>query len=211
METVNIKINGKEYKAQKGATILKAAGENGIYIPTLCYAPIFKPQANCRICLVEIKNCRDLRTACSTKVEEGMEIFTDTEKVQKARKTNLKLLYTDHIGKCPACIRFKNCDLLKLVSKYQAAGIDFKGDERKIPIDDSGVVIFDLNKCIKCRRCIMACKTYGSDVLTLKGKGFNAKISTKNGKNLKNSGCIGCKQCAEVCPVGAIYPALTSD
>ncbi len=202
---ISFKINDKSNKIKKGTTILKAAGENNIYIPTLCYVPIFTPSASCRICLVEVKGCRDLNTACSTKIEEGMEIFTDTEKVNKARKTNLKLLYNDHIGKCSTCVRFKNCELLRLVTKYKAAGPEFKGKQRKIPIDDSGAVIFDLNKCIKCRRCIMACKTYGSDVLTLKDKGFDTKIVTKNGKVLKDSGCISCKQCAEVCPVGAIY------
>lgn len=204
---ISLKINGKIYKSQKNKTILQVCGENGIYIPTLCYAPIFPPQSNCRICLVEVKNRRSLLTACSVFAEEGMGVYTDTEKVENARTTNLKLLFSDHIGKCPSCVRFDNCELLKLVIKYHGSGLEFKGKERKIPIDKSGVVTFDLNKCIKCRRCIHACKTYGSDVLALSGKGFHTRISTKNGKKIKDSGCIGCKKCAEVCPVGSIYIA----
>lgn len=201
---IKFKINNKEYRTKVGISILKACGENGVYIPTLCYAPIFPLSASCRICLVEVKGCQGLLTACSTQVAEGMEIFTETEKIKKARKTNLKLLYQNHIGKCPKCPRFLSCELKKLVTKYKASG-DLKGERLNIPVDDSGAVVFDLNKCIKCRRCIWACKVYGSDVLTVKGKGFNCKISTKNGKKLKDSGCISCKQCAKVCPVGAIF------
>jgi len=202
---VNIKIDGQRNRAKKGETILRIAGENNIYIPILCYAPIFPAQANCRLCLVEIKNQRGLKTACSTKVEEGMEILTETDNIKKTRNTNLKLLFVNHIGKCPTCIRKDRCELKNLTIKYKVYISDFKGKQLDIPVDDSGVVVFDLNKCIKCRRCIFACKTYGSDVLTLKNKGFNTVIATKNGKKLKDSGCIGCKQCAEVCPVGAIY------
>lgn len=202
---VTFKINNKEYKTHKGTTILKACGENSIYIPTLCYVPIFLASGSCRICLVEIKGLRGLHTACSVKVEEGMEIFTETKKVKQARKANLKLLYANHLGKCHSCSCFKGCELLKLVSKYNAGSSGFRGERVEIPVDDSGVVVFDLNKCIKCRRCIWACKVFGSDVLTLQGKGFYTRIKTKNGKKLKDSGCIGCKQCAAVCPVGAIY------
>lgn len=205
LKIINIKVNGKSFKTKDGATILKALGENGFYVPTLCYAPIFSPSSSCRICLVEIKGECQLKTACSTKVCEGMEILTETKRVEKARQTNLKLLYQDHIGKCPTCVRFKNCELLKLVSKYKAGAPDFNGKERKIPIDDSGAVVFDMSKCIKCRRCIEACKKYGSDVLEIKNRGFYSIVGTKNGKNLKNSGCISCLQCAQVCPVGAIY------
>jgi epoxide hydrolase-like predicted phosphatase len=202
---ISFKVNGKSYKCLPGTSILKALGENGIFVPTLCYSPIFPPKANCRLCLVEIKGIKKLATACSTEIKNGMEVFTDTDAVQKSRKTNLKLLYQDHIGKCPTCIRLKNCELLKLVSKYQAGSPDFKTSERKFKKDTSGVVVFDFEKCIKCGRCIEACKKFGSDVLEIKGKGFMSVIGTKNGKNLKNSGCISCKQCAQVCPVGAIY------
>lgn len=203
-EMIFFKINNRNYKAVKGTSILKACGENGIYVPTLCYAPIFPPSSSCRICLIEIKGQKGLKTACSIDIENGMEILTETEAVKRARKANLKLLYASHIGKCPTCIRVKDCELLKLVTKYQAVE-NYDGKKPKIPIDDSGVIVFDLNKCIKCRRCIWACKTYGSDVLTIRGKGFDTKIETKNKKNIKNSGCISCKQCAEICPVGAIY------
>lgn len=202
---VNFKINGKDAKCEVGTSILKALGENNIYVPTLCYAPIFPPSSSCRVCLVEVKGSRNLLTACSNEVKEGMEIFTDTKRVEEVRQTNLKLLYQDHIGKCPTCVRLKNCELLRMVSKYKAGAPDFKGVERKIPIDKSGVVIFDMSKCIKCGRCIEACKKFGSDVLEMKKRGFNMVAGTKNGKNLKNSGCISCKQCASVCPVGAIY------
>jgi len=208
-KTLTFKVNRETFKAIAGSTILKALGENNIYVPTLCYAPIFPPKANCRLCLVEVKNNKNLITACSTLVQDGMEIFTETQKVKKARLTNLKLLYQDHIGKCPTCVRLKNCELLRLVSKYKAGSADFKGEERKFKIDTSGAVVFDMNKCIKCRRCIEACKKYGSDVLEIKGRAFGSVVGTKNGKNLKNSGCISCLQCAQVCPVGAIYEKIS--
>lgn len=202
---ITFKVNNKGYACLPGTSVLKALGENGIYIPTLCYSPLFPPKANCRLCLVEIKGQNKLATACSNEVKDGMNIFTDTLSVQKARQTNLKLLYQDHIGKCPTCIRLKNCELLRLVSKYQAGSPDFKTSERKFKKDTSGAVVFDFEKCIKCGRCINACKKFGSDVLEFKKKGFETIIGTKNGKKLKDSGCISCKQCAQVCPVGAIY------
>ncbi|NTU69758.1 HAD-IA family hydrolase [bacterium] len=202
---VSFKVNNKKYFCLPGTTILKALGENNIYVHTLCYSPIFPPKANCRLCLVEVKGQKKLVTACSTEVKEGMDILVDSSAVVKSRKTNLKLLYQDHIGKCPTCIRLKNCELLKLVGKYQAGTADFKGKQRVFKKDTSGVVVFDFEKCIKCRRCIEACKKYGSDVLEIKDEGFNSIVGTKNGKLLKSSGCISCKQCAQVCPVGAIY------
>ena len=124
METVNVKINGKEYAVPKSATVLEAARYAGIEIPTLCYLKDINEIGACRLCLVEVsEGGRPFRmvTACVYPVTEGMEVLTNTEKVQKARKTTLELILSTHEKKCLSCARSTNCELQKLCLDY---GVD---------------------------------------------------------------------------------------
>ena len=159
METVHIKINNVPYEVAAGSTILEAAHSVGIEIPTLCYLKEINEIGACRICVVEVKGARSLVTACVYPVNEGMEIVTNSEKVQASRKTNLELLLSTHDQNCLSCVRSTDCELQKLCRDYGVNGMRFIGSRERYAIDDSAPhMVRDDNKCILCRRCVAACK-----------------------------------------------------
>ena len=121
METMNLKINGREYAVPKGSTVLEAARYAGVEIPTLCYLKEINEIGACRLCLVEVTGARGMVAACVYPANEGMEIFTNTEKVRQARKNNLELVLSAHNKKCLSCVRSTNCELQKLCNEY---GVD---------------------------------------------------------------------------------------
>jgi len=198
-ELVTIKINDQEVAAPQSWTILKAAGRAGIRIPTLCYCPEFEPPAVCRICSVEIKG-RGVVPACAYYVAEGLEVLTDSPLIQQLRKVNLGLLYAHgHFGQCGTCPKRENCQLLNLVLEYQAVQIGLETKKPPLSLKKEFDLVFDPSKCIKCRLCVAVCQKYGSGVIQVQGWGENLKIIPPQ------KGCIGCRQCAWYCPVGAIY------
>ncbi|MDP2736823.1 MAG: 2Fe-2S iron-sulfur cluster-binding protein, partial [bacterium] len=119
MKTFKIKINGQSIISNENKTIMQAAHDFGIELPNLCWHPDFCVKANCRICVVEITGRKDLVTACSTKVEDGMEIRTDSDRVKRSRNLNIELIFAEHIEKCPTCVWRVNCKLLELADKYK--------------------------------------------------------------------------------------------
>ncbi len=208
MDTVNIKINGSEYTVPKNSTVLEAARLANINIPTLCYLKDINAIGACRLCLVEVKGSRGMVTACVYPVNEGMEIFTNTPAVMKARKTNLELVLSNHNKKCLSCIRSTTCELQKLCNEY---GVDEKRFEtvieRDLPKDESSVsIIRDNSKCILCRRCVAACKTLqGIGVIGPNDRGYDTHIGTAFDTDLANTSCVNCGQCIVACPVGALH------
>ena len=206
MDMVNIKINGVDLQVPQNYTILQAAREAGINIPTLCYLKDINEIGACRMCLVEVKGARSLVTACVYPVNEGMEVFTNTEKVRKARKTVLELTLSNHDKKCLTCTRNQNCELQKMCDDLGVTGIQFEGEITAHAIDDvSASIVRDNNKCVLCRRCIAACKkiqTVGAiDALN---RGFTTKIGSTFEMSLAATDCVNCGQCIAVCPVGAL-------
>ena len=205
MKKVKIKIDNKEITCSPDKTIMRVARENGIEIPGLCSHPDFPPKANCRICVVEIKGIKKLMTSCSTKVQDGMEIQTNTERVKKVRNLNIELIFAEHIEKCPYCIWNVNCELLKLADKYDIKIKRFKDrkKERKI-IKFANAVEIDGSQCIDCRNCIDACSILQNiNYLKLKGKGANQEVVENKKIGDKKIDCIYCGQCTVHCPVGA--------
>ena len=215
METVNIKINGVQYAVAKGSTVLEAARAAKIEIPTLCYLKDINEIGACRLCLVEVsEGGRPFRlvTACVYPVTEGMEILTNTPKINKSRKTNLELVLSNHDRKCLSCVRSTTCELQKLCNEYGVDETYFSGTKNKYEIDDKSPIIRDNNKCILCRRCVAACKhVQAIGVIGANDRGFDTQIASAFGMPLNETSCINCGQCVVACPVGALYERDDTD
>jgi NADH-quinone oxidoreductase subunit G len=203
---VNLTIDGIKVSVPDGSTILKAAAEVGIDIPTLCYHPDQAVKANCRVCVCEVEGNRLLQAACSQPVFEGMVVKTRSPKVIEARKTILELILAHHPQDCLNCIRNGNCELQDLAAQYIIRDNPFELKVRGFGKDLSTPAIFrDPDKCVLCRRCIDACTvTQTVGALGLENRGCEAMVVPTLGGSLIDSPCVMCGQCVHACPVGAI-------
>ena len=203
---VNITINNLAIEVPEGTTILKAAKQNGINIPTLCYLENVQEPGSCRVCVVEVEGAKTLQPSCVTKVTEGMKIFTNTKKVRDARKMVLELILSDHPWECNTCERNQDCELQKLAEEYGIREVRFASVKERVPLDESTPgIIRDPNKCILCRRCVTICQeVQGVGTLAPRARGFDTIIAPGQGDLLSEAVCVQCGQCAAVCPVGAI-------
>ena len=203
---VNLTIDGIKVSVPEGSTILQAASEVGIKIPTLCFHPDQSIKANCRVCVCEVEGNRLLQAACAMPVFEGMVVKTRTPKVLEARKTILELILSNHPQDCLNCIRNGNCELQDLAQEYCIRENPFEYKVRGFAKDFSTPALFrDQDKCILCRRCIEACSVVQSvNALGLEGRGYNSMVVPTLGKALIDSPCVMCGQCIHACPVGAI-------
>ena len=211
MNNVTLTINGKSVTVPAGSTILDAARQLNIKIPTLCYCEklgcnIDNKPASCRICVVEVEKRRNLAPACATPVMEGMVVHTNTQRALKARRTVLELMLSDHPQDCLTCAKNTHCALQKLASEFGINDIEYKGEINKFEVDDSSNAIMrDLSKCVMCRRCETVCnKVQTVGALTGNGRGFKAKVGTASMIPLADTNCTFCGQCVNACPVGAI-------
>ena len=206
MDMVNVKINGIAVSVPKGSTILEAARAAGVEIPTLCYLKDINEIGACRICMVEATGARGLVTACVYPVAEGMEVQTNTARVQKARKTTLELILSTHDKKCLSCVRSGDCELQKLCKDY---GVEdsgkYDGDCPKYALDTSVPhLVRDNNKCVLCRRCVAACQQQFVSVIGANDRGIDTHIACAFEKPLGDVPCVSCGQCVVVCPTGAL-------
>jgi NADH-quinone oxidoreductase subunit G/NADP-reducing hydrogenase subunit HndD len=217
---MNIKINGKTYKANENETIVAVCKRNGIRIPTLCAHPDLLPSEGvCRMCLVETSQTKGLVSSCTQKVKDGLEVWTETENVNEARKINLELLWADHAGKCASCKRNRKCELQNLAEEYKVDEFKFvprrkelvSRDELDLLKDNWSHTVFDEKNpsishdsqyCIECRRCVRICR----DMQTVEAYGVNCRSSRTNvGTPYEVPlNCIFCGQCSAVCPTAAI-------
>lgn len=208
---MKIQINDIVTEVQPGTTILAAAHELGIDIPTLCYLNLEELHINneassCRICLVEVDGRPNLVTACSEPVVEGMKITTNSPRCVNARRINLELLLSNHPQDCLICSKNLNCDLQKLARDMHIFEIPFQGEKMEYPIDHSSRTLEkNPNKCIMCRRCETMCnevQTVG--VLSALDRGFHAVVSPAFHLEMKDTSCTFCGQCVAVCPTAAL-------
>ena len=203
---VNLKINGQDVSVPEGTTILEAARSVGIKIPTLCYLKDLNEIGACRMCLVEVKGARALQASCVYPVAEGIEVFTNTEKVRKARRATLELILSNHEKKCLTCVRSKNCELQNLAEELGVDFLSYEGYNPVYEIDSTSTsLVRDNNKCILCRRCVAACDNQKISVISAVNRGFDTQIAAPFEKTMDSVPCIYCGQCITACPVGALY------
>ncbi|GHU34670.1 hypothetical protein FACS1894166_12400 [Bacilli bacterium] len=203
---INLKIDNIPVSVPAGSTILEAAKEAGITVPTLCFLKKINAIGSCRICLVEAKNVRPLLAACVYPVSEGMEVFTHTARVNAARKTNLELILSTHVKNCLSCLKSTNCDLQKLALEYNCDENKYGGAMPETLTDASSPsIIRDSRKCILCKRCKAACyETQAVKVIAANKRGFESYIGCAYGAEIADTACVGCGQCTLVCPTGAL-------
>lgn len=207
MEMINIKINNIPLSVEKGTTILEAAAQVGINIPTLCFLKDINEIGACRMCVAEVKGARSLVASCVYPIErEGTEIFTNTKKVQDSRRTTLELILSNHERKCLSCPRSGSCELQKMCNEF---GVDdecrFDGDNPKVKYDDSTPhLIRNNSKCVLCRRCVAACNEQFVGVIGANNRGFDTEIGCYFNADLNSTSCVSCGQCTAVCPTGAL-------
>ena len=210
---VNLKINNINVTVTDGITILEAAQQYNINIPTLCYYPDLHINSDCRICVVEIEGYKGLKTACSTPVREGMNILTNTPKILNSRKTITELILSNHDASCTSCIRNMSCELQSLAKNLGININRFENVLEKKELDDHNPsLVRNANRCIKCGRCVDVCKdVQAMHVLESMGRGHEMEIKPAFGRYLSDEFCTFCGQCANVCPVGAIIEKDNTD
>jgi len=202
---VNITIDGIKYKVKDDSTILEAARANGVDIPSLCYFKDLNEIGACRICVVQVKGMNRLISSCNTKVKEGMEVMTQTEAVQTARKLNVQLILSQHSCHCPTCQRNGNCKLQDIVATLGVQTTPYKENIRQSYWDVSYPLVRDESKCIKCMRCIQVCeKIQGMKVWDLRNTGRRTRVGVRENKTINDVNCALCGQCVTHCPVGAL-------
>lgn len=205
--TINICIDGIRIQAQDGQTILQAAREHGLRIPTLCYHKDLSPSGNCRMCVVEVQGQRGLQAACVTPVSDGMQIETRSEKAMKSRKLSLELMLANHPLDCLTCDVNGECELQDLAYEYQVEVPAWggKGTRYSVDSDPNPFIRVDFNKCILCRRCVLACaEIQVRDVWGVAGRGFGERIAAGADTTMLEARCESCGQCVAYCPTGAL-------
>ncbi|MBN2060367.1 MAG: formate dehydrogenase subunit alpha [Deltaproteobacteria bacterium] len=211
MKAVNLTINNRKVIASEGMTVLEAALQAGIYIPHLCYDPDLHPYGACRLCIVEIDGMRGFPTSCTTAVQEGMVVRTETEEIQNVRRTIVEMAIADHPYECLVCDKSDTCDLLKVaryvgLNKKQMEGL--RPGLLSRPMDTSNPAFdYDPNKCILCGKCVRVCQEIvGLGAIDFAFRGYNTRISPFAGIPWAQSVCQSCGECVERCPTGALIP-----
>ena len=239
LDEIKLTINDQEVKAKKGMTVLEAAQSADIYIPTLCYHQDLEPYGGCRLCIVEIEKVRGLPTACTYPAGDGMVVHTETEAVNKVRRTALELIMINHPSQCLICERRtgkegcgpydiclrsitvtdrcvtcpanEQCELQKVVDYLGITELHFDPMPLTFAVDTSNP-FFDLdrNRCILCARCVRACNEItGVGAIDMAYRGYSMKVATFGDTSLLESICKSCGECMAHCPVGALIPKET--
>ncbi len=212
--SVNLTINGKAVSAPEESTILEAAKIAGVIIPTLCHHPDLTDAGICRLCVVSVEGARRPKTACKTRVAEGMVVDTESAEVREARVLVLEKLLTKHPNDCMLCEVDGDCELQRWVYEYDVAYPDHQGRRHDLPIgaDPSPVLLVDMNKCILCGRCIRACREVQiCDIWRFPRRGFTTAVLAEGKQTLQEAGCLSCGTCVAYCPVGALFDPVEID
>jgi NADH-quinone oxidoreductase subunit G/NADP-reducing hydrogenase subunit HndD len=206
VDQVSLTVDGISVSVPVGSTILAAAEQAGVRIPTLCHHPDQKVKAVCRVCVVEVKGQRVLQPACAYPVSTGMAVSTNTQAVREARRTIVELMLAHHPTECLTCSRNLNCELQRLAEQYGVTDVPFDRISREFHPDDSTAgLVRDPNKCVNCRRCVEVChEVQRVSLLYPMNRGCDTVVLPPGGKSLMNLPCVMCGQCLLACPTGAI-------
>ncbi len=204
---MSITIDGREFEFTPGQTVYEVAKENGIYIPVLCHHEQLKPVGACRVCVVEVEKARSLIASCAMPAENGMIVYTNTERVLKARKLAVELLMTQGHHNCITCEKSGNCVLQDLAYSLGVEVPRFdKPSEMKNLEQANEMIVRDMNKCVLCGLCVRACNEIQvNQVLDYTGRGPTAAVGPAFGLFYEQSDCVFCGECIRVCPVGALF------
>ena len=202
---VKITINGAAVEVQEGATILEAAKASGFPIPSLCYWKGLNEIGACRVCVVEVEGVDRLVTACDEPVHDGMVVYTNSPRVRAARRTNLRLILSQHDCQCAFCTRNGNCSLQKLAMDANLLYIPYPINIRKEIWDRKTPLIRQESKCIKCMRCIQVCdKIQDLHIWDLAGTGSRVTVNVSQNRRITDADCAFCGQCVTHCPTAAL-------
>jgi formate dehydrogenase major subunit len=206
---VTVEIDGLPATVRSGSTILRAAREHGIDVPKLCATDSLKPFGSCRLCLVEIEGRKGYPASCTTPVEPGMKIKTQTPALAKLRRNVMELYISDHPLDCLTCSANGDCELQDMAGAVGLREVryGFDGENHLFQaIDDSNPYFtFDPTKCIVCSRCVRACdEIQGTFALTIEGRGFDSKVAASMGENFLESECVSCGACIQACPTATL-------
>jgi len=203
---MRVTIDGREFAVQSEMTVLDVAREHGIYIPSLCYHPKTGQAARCRVCAVEVEGQRNLATACTLAVRDGLVVRTDTARVTAARRTVVNLLLSNGEHNCLSCEQNGMCELQEAAYRLGIETPAFLVEgPQVVPDDSSEMIVFDRRKCILCGRCVAGCNTtVVNRVLGMSNRGFETKVICDLDSPMGESGCVQCGECVQLCPVGAL-------
>jgi formate dehydrogenase major subunit len=209
VEYVTLEIDGQRVTVPAGTSVMRAAALSDINIPKLCATDSLEPFGSCRLCLVEIEGRRGYPASCTTPVEAGMIVRTQSSKLQQLRKGVMELYISDHPLDCLTCPANGNCELQDMagVTGLREVRYGYEGDNHlKLKKDESNPYFtFDSSKCIVCNRCVRACEeTQGTFALTISGRGFDSRVSAGQDESFMASECVSCGACVEACPTATL-------
>ncbi|MFP4343900.1 MAG: molybdopterin-dependent oxidoreductase [Anaerolineales bacterium] len=212
MSEVELTINGQAVTAKSGQTILEAAREAGIEIPTLCEHPALSDWGACRMCLVEVEGMRGLQTSCTCPVSDGMEVRTKNEHIDNVRRFVLELLFSERNHYCMYCQMSGDCELQDLAYEHGLDHFTYPRPYERLEVDASRkYFIMDHNRCILCSRCIRACSEIAANhTLNLRNRGAESMVVADLDVPFGDSSCIECGTCLQVCPTGALIDARSA-
>jgi bidirectional [NiFe] hydrogenase diaphorase subunit len=207
VRVVTLKIDDRDCGANEDQTILEVARENGIQIPTLCSLDGLSGVGACRLCLVEVKGTPKLLPACVTRVQDGMEVFTTSDRLVKYRRMILELLFAERNHICAVCVSNGACDLQSLAQRHGMTHIHQRYRNPKLSVDNSHQLFrLDHNRCVLCTRCVRVCdEIEGAHTWDVMGRGIDALIiADMNTPWGDSETCTRCGKCVHVCPTGAL-------
>ena len=207
MANIALTMNGVPLSGREGMTILEAARENGIHIPTLCHLKGLPPIGACRLCVVEVEGFRTLVGSCHTPITEGMAVHTQTPKVIEARRILVELMLASHPDSCLVCDKANRCELRKIAADLDIGLPRFRIRKHYYPVEDQNPhIIRDLSKCIMCRRCVTACLNLkGENMFSVAYRGFDSKVIYGLDEPVgSKEACQDCDICTSLCPTGAL-------